>query len=417
MNDRLKEATVNMEKQALAGVKVLDFGWAIVGSLIGKHLADHGAQVVRVESVTRLGLERSNIHVSISKATNPDDKPLFTQMNTSKYGITFDLKHPRAREVIKKLLKCADVVSENFTPGTMDKLGLGYDDIRKVKPDIVMVGASVFGQTGPLAREWGIDATGNALSGRNDLCGWTDREPLNPSSAAYGDDLLPLIAAMAIVATLDHKSRTGKGQYIDASMLDVLVHQVSPALLDWQMNSRLQKRTGNRISYASPHGVFPCIGEDRWCAIAVFTNEDWKAFCQVLGDPQWTSETRFATLNSRKENEDELEELVAEWTIKHSAEEIILMMQASGVSAGIVQNAQDVIEKDPQLKEREFMLPLKHPILGVFGHLIPPYKLLKTKAWVRTSPCLGEHTYYVCTKLLGMSDEEFSELEQRGVFQ
>jgi benzylsuccinate CoA-transferase BbsF subunit len=417
LNDRSKEATVNMEKQALAGVKVLDFGWAIVGSLIGKHLADHGAQVVRVESVTRLGLERSNVHVSISKATNPDDKSWYTQMNTSKYGITLDLKHPRAREVINKLLRWADVVSENFTLGTMDKLGLGYDDIRKVKPDIVMVGASVFGQTGPLTREWGIDATGNALSGRNDLCGWTDREPLNPSSAAYGDDLLPLLAAMAIIAALDHKRRTGKGQYIDASMLDVLVHQISPVLLDWEMNARLQTRTGNRISYASPHGVFPCIGDDRWCAIAVFTDEEWKAFCQVLGNPQWTGETRFTTLNSRKENEDELEELVAEWTIKPTAEEVMIMMQASGVSARVVQNAQDVIEKDPQLKEREFLVPLNHPVLGVFGHITPPYKLLKAKASVRTSPCLSEHTYYVCTKLLGMSDEEFTELEQRGVFQ
>lgn len=417
MNGIPQESGLNIENQALAGVKVLDFGWAIVGSFMGKHLADQGAQVVRVESRTRPGLERSNVHVSTSKATNPDDKPWFTQMNTSKYGMTLDLKHPRAHEVVNRLIKWADVITENFTPGTMNKLGLGYDQTRKIKPEIIMVGASVFGQTGPLAHEWGIDATGNALSGRNDLCGWPNGEPINPSSVAYGDDLLPMLTAMAIVAALDYKRRMGKGQYIDASMLDVLVHQVTPSLLDWQINSHLQTRTGNRISYASPHGVFPCKGIDRWCAIAVFTEDEWHSFCRILGNPQWSKEIRFATLNSRKDNEDELEELIAEWTIRHTAEEVMSVMQSFGVASGAVQNAQDVIEKDQQMRKREFLVPLQHPVLGVFGHLTPPFKFSKTRAQIKTSPCLGEHTYYVCSTLLGISDDEFADLAHSGVFQ
>jgi len=199
-------------------------------------------------------------------------------------------------------------------------------------------------------------------------------------------------------------------------MFEVITHQTSPAIMDWIANKNLQTRTGNRSPYAAPHGVFPCSGDDRWVAITVFNQEEWEAFCNVLGDPPWTREERFATLSARKENEEELESLVAEWTKGYSPHEIMKRLQAVGVAAGAVQNAQDLLEHDPQLKEREFLVPLEHPVLGSFGHPTPPYKLLKNKAQVRTSPCLGEHTYFVCTQFLGMPDEDFLELEQAGVF-
>lgn len=404
-----------MEKQALAGIKVVDFGWALVGSLTGKHLADYGAQVVRVESITRPDLVRIDPTVPISSTPNLNGNPMFTHLNTSKYSMALNLKHPRAREVVDRLSHWADVVNANFTPGTLSKLGFGYEYIASIKPDIIMAEGSAYGQTGPLARQWGIDGTGAALSGYLDLTGWPDRGPVAPN-VPYGDVILPFLIATAIVAALDYKRRTGKGQYIDASMIDVCIHQITPALLDWEANRHLQTRNGNRIAYAALHGVFPCKGDDRWCAIGVFTDDEWEAFCHAIGDPPWTKEPGFATLNSRKENEDTLEELVAEWTKQHSAEEVMQIMQAAGVPAGVAQTMQDLVEHDPQLKEREFLVPLKHPVIGVFDHPTPPYKLLKTKAQVRTSPCLGEHTEYVCTQFLGMSDEEFVELSQQGVF-
>jgi len=404
-----------MEKQPLAGVKVLDFGWALVGSLTSKQLADHGAQVVRVESITRVDLPRTNRMVSMSSATNPDDKPWFTHLNTSKYSIALNLKCAPAKSVIERLTRWADVVNANMVPGTLSRLGFGYEYMRSIKPDIIMAEGSAYGQTGPLAREWGVDGTGAALSGYLDLTGWPDRGPVGPN-VPYGDVVLPFFIAAAIVAALDYKRRTGKGQYIDGSMLDVCVHQITPALLDWEANGHLQTRNGNRIAYATPHGVFPCQGDERWCAIGVFTDEEWEAFCQAIGDPLWTKEPRFASLNSRKENEDALEELVAKWTKKHSAEEVMQILQTAGVAAGVVQTMQDIVGNDPQLKARKFLVPLKHPVIGVFGHPTPPYKLLKTKAQVRTSPSLGEHTEYVCTQLLGMSDEEFIELFRQGIF-
>jgi len=410
-----EEISGSMEKQALAGVKVLDFGWALVGSLTAKQLADHGAQVVHVESITRIDLSRANRMTSTSSATNQDDKPWFTHLNTSKLGIALNLKCAPSRSVVERLVRWADVVNANMVPGALGRLGFSYDQISTIKPDIIMAEGSAYGQTGPMAHEWGVDGTGGALSGYIDLTGWSDRGPVGPN-VPYGDVVLPFIIATAIVAALDYKRRTGKGQYIDASMLEVCAHQITPALLDWETNGHLQTRNGNRIAYAAPHGVFPCQGDDRWCAIGVFTDEEWEAFCQAIGNPPWTKEPRFATLNSRKENEDALEELVAKWTKKHSAEEVMQILQAAGVAAGVVQTMQDIFENDPQLKAREFLTPLKHPVIGVFGHPTPPYKLLKTKAQVRTSPCLGEHTEYVCTQLLGMSDEEFIELWQQGIF-
>ena len=405
-----------MEKQALAGIKVLDFGWALVGSLTSKQLADHGAEVVRVESITHIDLPRANRMTSQSTGTNPDDKPWFTHLNTSKYSMALNLKCASAKNVIERLVRWADVINANMVPGTLDRLGFGYNHVKTIKPDIIMAEGSAYGQTGPMAHEWGVDGTGAALSGYLDLTGWPDRGPVGPN-VPYGDVVLPFLIATAIVAALDYRRRTGKGQYIDASMLEVCVHQISPSLLDWEANHHLQTRNGNRIAYAAPHGVFPCKGDDRWCAIGVFTDDEWQAFCEVIAQPELIKDPGFATLKARKENEAELEALVAQWSINHSAEDVMTMMQAAGVAAGVVQTMEDIVDHDPQLKEREFLIPLKHPVIGVFGHPTPPYKLSETRAHVTTSPCLGEHTEYICTELLGMSDEEFVSLYRQGIFE
>ncbi len=404
-----------MEAQALMGVKVLDFGWALVGSLTGKYLADYGAQVIRVESSSRIDLTRTNRLTAKSSGSNPDDKPWFTHLNTSKMSLGINLKHPRAKRVIEGLIQWADVINENFTPGTLAKLGFDYESVSQMRPDIIMVSGSAYGQTGPMAQEWGVDGTGASLSGYLDITGWPDRGPVGPNPP-YGDAVLPYFNALAVVAALDYKRRTGKGQYIDGSMLEICVHQITPALLDWNSNNRLQTRNGNRIPCAAPHGVFPCKGNDRWCAIGVFTEEEWEAFCHVMGDPPWTKEPRFKDLHARKANEALLEEYVSEWTRLHSAETVMEKMQAAGIPAGVTQTMEDLLEHDPQMKERDFLIPLEHPVIGIHGHPTPPYKLSKTKAQIKTAPCLGEHTHYVCTRILGMSDEEFIELLQDGLF-
>lgn len=409
-----------MESQVLKGIKVLDFGWALAGSIMTKILANHGADVVRIESSKRPDFTRIDRGYPCEKTSDHndlDDKAWFALLNTSKHSMALNLKHPQSKDVVRKLVEWADVVNENFTPGTMDKMGLGYEYMRSIKPEIIMASGSVYGQTGSLAQEWGIDGTGAALSGRLALTGWPDRVPFTPSTGVYGDYVLPVMTALAVVSALVNKRKTGKGQYIDASMFDVTTQQITPALLDYQANGRLQKRSGNRIPNAAPHGAFPCKGEDRWCAITVFTPDEWESFKRVLGNPSWTSEERFSTLELRKKNEDELEKLVANWTRKRTTEEVVALMQEAGVPAGVFQNVQDLIDKDPHLAERGLLVQLKHPVIGTFGHQVDPFKLSKTPSNIRTAPLLGEHNEYVCTKFLGMTDEQFVDLVVAGVFE
>jgi benzylsuccinate CoA-transferase BbsF subunit len=361
-------------------------------------------------------MTRTNRIPSNTSPTNPDDKPWFTHYNTSKYSMTINLKHPLAMNVIKKLIARADVVAENYTPGTMAKMGLDYESIKAIKPDIIMVSESGYGQTGPMAKEWAVDGTGVALSGYLDLTGWPDRNPTLPH-APYGDTLVPYLTATAVVAALDYRRRTGKGQYIDASMVEVCVHPSTPWILDWQVNGHLQSRRGNRADNASPHGAFPCKGDDRWCAIAVFADSEWDTLVRVMGNRAWANESKFATLSGRKEHEDELETLVSQWSQMYTPEDLMELLQKAGIAAGVVQTAEDILDHDPHMRERELFVRLEHPVIGTFNHPSPPFKLSKTKAQIRTSPCLGEHTEHICTKLLAMTDEEFVALMQDGVFE
>jgi benzylsuccinate CoA-transferase BbsF subunit len=398
----------------LVGVKVLDFSWALVGALTTKQLGDFGADIVKVESKGRMCLTRLDAQVAISKASNPNDKPWFAHLNTSKRGITLDLKHARSREVIDRLVDWADIVVENFSPGTMQKLGLDYDILRRRKPNIIMLSGSVYGQTGPLAQEWGIDGTGAALSGRMFMTGWPDREPVIPS-VPYGDALLPLLMATAAVAALDHRNRTGEGTHIDASMFEVQTQQMLPALVADQLGTAVG-RTGNRVETAAPHGVFPCIGEDRWIAIVCEADRDWQLLCQVMQRAELANDARFTTLAARKRNEDELESAIAAWTKAFDAYDLMHRLQAAGVAAGVVQNAGDLLERDPQLPTRGFLSDQPHPELGVFGHHTPPYKLSATPGQVRRAPLLGEHTREVCLNELSFTAEQFDAMSAAGVF-
>ena len=403
-------------QSALTGIKVLDFGWALVGSLTGKHLADNGAMVIRVESAARIDLSRTNRMVKISSGNNPDDKPWYTHLNTSKLGMALNLKYPQAKSIVTKLIQWADVINENFTPGTLSKLGLDYSFAKTIKPDIIMLSSSAYGQTGPMAYQWGVDGTGLAMSGYLDQTGWPDRTPVG-ANAPFGDVVLPYINAMAIIAALDYKRRTGKGQHIDTSMVEACIHSNTTNLLDYQANHHFRTRNGNRIDYASPHGVFPCQGDDRWCAIAVFSETEWQAFCRVIGNPAWTGGSKFADIKSRKQNEDELEGLISRWTLQYTDCEVMNKMQAAGVPAGVVQTMADIVDNDPQLREREFLLPVKNPVLGTFGHPTPAYKLSKSKVNIRYAPSMGEHTEYICINILGLSDEEFADLVGQNVFE
>ena len=279
-----------------------------------------------------------------------------------------------------------------------------------------MVSASMQGQTGPYSRHlgWGYQLV--ALSGFMHITGWPDRGPATPHGA-YTDWTAPRFAAAALVAALDYRRRTGKGQYLDVSQFEASMPMLAPLILSHLVNRDVPGRVGNRCSYAAPHGVYPCQGEDRWCAITIFTDEEWRSFCNVIGNPEWSKDSKFDTLLGRKMNEDELDRLVGEWTINFSPEEVMQRMQANGVPAGVVQDAKDVYE-DEQFKHRGYLWAIPdHREMGQLSYLGQAAKLSETPAIPRMpAPCLGEHTELVCREILGMSDDEFTRLLNEGVF-
>jgi len=216
------------------------------------------------------------------------------------------------------------------------------------------------------------------------------------------------------MAALDYRRRTGKGLYLEQSQTEAGVHFFAPLVMDYIINKRIAKRDGNHNPYAAPHGVYPCRGDDRWCAIAVFTDEEWKRFCDVMGNPQWTRDAKFVTFGERKENEEELDRLVGEWTVNFTPEELMSLLQEREIDAGVVRTLRELYE-DPQIEYLGFWRYLDHPVIGVHAHQGPPFQLSKTPDGQFTSPCMGQHNEYVYKELLGFSDDEVAQLLIEGV--
>jgi benzylsuccinate CoA-transferase BbsF subunit len=390
--------------KALQDLRVIDFTWVLAGPFATRILADYGAQVIKVQSeVTMGGMER-----------NADG--YFNTWNRNKLGIALNLSQPQGIEVAKRLVQVSDVVVENFSPRVMGNWGLDYHTLRKIKPDLIMLSMSSMGQTGPWRDYIAFGATIQALSGITYLTAFPGRPPLG-LGYSYADHVAGLMGALAVLQALEYRQKTGEGQYIDLAELEAMSTLLGTAIMDYGVNHRIASPLGNRPAHrtAAPYGAYRCKGEDRWCAIAVFTEEEWQAFCRVLGHPSWTKEERFATLSGRVKNIDQLDSLVEEWTKRHSAEEVMTLLQEAGVAAGVVQDAAD-LSQDPQLKARGFFVELAHPVLGKASFDGSPVKLSHTPAYFQqAAPLLGQHNDYVYRHLLGMSEEEIERYSKEGV--
>jgi crotonobetainyl-CoA:carnitine CoA-transferase CaiB-like acyl-CoA transferase len=395
---------------ALSGVRVLDLSWALVGSLTTKALGDYGACVVKVESAARACLTRIDVQVARSTRSSLDDKPWFAHLNTSKLSLNLDLKHPRAREVIDPLIDWADVVVENFSPGTLQKLGLDYESLKLRRPDLIMASASAYGQTGPLAQSWGVDGTSAAMSARTWLTGWGDRSPLTPGAVPYADVVVPQLMVAAIGAALARKRRTGQGCYVDASMYEISVQQMQHALIDAQLG-RPRVRSGNRDRDVWHQGVYPARGVDRWIAISLFDRKDYQRLLECLGGA-WPDAA--AMERASDEAREAFECRLAERTLARDDFEWMAQLQAAGIAAGVVQDIADVLERDPQLRARPAWVTLDHAVLGAFEHQSVPYHLARTPATPAPAPRIGEHTEQVCLELLGLSAQRLRELLEAG---
>jgi benzylsuccinate CoA-transferase BbsF subunit len=403
-----------MATAALEGVKILDFTWAALGPITCDYFAVYGAEVIKIETEHRPDPWRT---MSPFAGDNPglDRSGLFAFANTEKYSMALNLKHPRGIEVAHKLVKWADAVVESYTPGSMTRLGLGYDDLRKIKPDIIMLSTCMYGQTGPFAALPGFGLTLTGAAGISHLAGWPDRPPL--PSGAYTDFVVPKFNVLALLAALDYRRRTGKGQYLDVSQLEAALHFQIPVLLEYTANGRELERIGNRSAYTAPQGVYRCKGENSWCAIAIESDVEWKNFCRVVDRREWIEDPRFATRLARLENLEPLNGLIEEWTQDRDPEEIMRILQNAGVSAGVAQNGEQ-LEKDPQLKHRHYYRELDHSEMGKVSYSGFSMKMSETPYEIkRGAPRLGEHTEYVCSEILKMTNEEFVQLLNEGVFE
>ncbi len=400
------------EIQALDDLKVLDFSWVVAGPTATKCLGSYGATIIKVESKNRLGLYRSYAPYA-GGISSVNRGYAFAWYESNKLGITLNLNHPRGVEVCKKLVSWADIVVENFTAGTMERWNLGYEELRKVNPSIIMIRASIQGQKGPDAQQSGLGTMMQAAGGFTNLIGWPDRAPVQPS-VPIPDFISAWYIVILTLAAVDYRSRTGEGLNIDLSQLEAGINNLAPAVLDYSANRRNMNRSGNRSIYTAPHGVFRCKGDDKWCAITISQDGEWTSFREIV-DYAWTLEERFATMMGRKQNEDELERLIEEWTIGFTAEEVMNILQKNGVPAGVVQNAADLV-KDPQLNYRHHFRSVKHPEMGSYINTDFSFRFSDNPSRLTPAPCLGEHNQYVYQDILGMSDEEFVSLTQDGVF-
>ena len=412
----------------LEGYRVVDFGSAWAGPQMAHIVADMGAEVIKVESRNRIDYGRLGGAASSKElllktpealvAAAPERlelNPVFHLLNRGKLGITVDFTEPEGSELLRELVKRSDVVTDNFTPGVLDKYGLGYESLAGIKKDIIVVSLCFAGHTGPLKGTRGYAPIITALSGLDSVVGYTDEPvPCGPNFA-YGDHVAAMHGALAILVALIHRNRTGEGQYIDISEWEATTSMLGEPLMEYVMNARIPGPTGNRDSVMAPHGYYPCKGEEQWVSIAVKTDEEWRNFCRALGNPPWTEEERFGDRYSRLLNQDALDKLVGQWTGNYSPHEATEILQRAGVSAAPFLISREQYH-DPHFKEREIFVEVNHPKSGREVFYGIPWKLSDTPGEVRAcGPLLGQDNEYVFKELLGLSQEEFEHLVEKKI--
>jgi crotonobetainyl-CoA:carnitine CoA-transferase CaiB-like acyl-CoA transferase len=397
---------------ALEGVKVLDFTWAMAGAAGIRYLADFGATVVHIESTQRVDVVRG-IGPYLDKQPGPERSAIFANIVGGKLAITLDLNKPEGCAVARKLAAWADVVAENFSPKAMRRWNLHYEALRTINPGIIMLSTCLNGQTGPYAALAGFGTMGANLAGFGELAGWPDRPPAGPY-AAYSDFVSPKFVAAAILAALDHRRRTGAGQFIDLSQAEATMHFLTPALLDYTVNGRVQRRNGNYSAEHAPHGVYPAQGEDRWVAIACGSEEQWRGLCRATGHPEWLDDARFASFAARQEHRAALDVLLGDWMAEREVGQIEEMLQAAGVPVHRVSTSADAFA-DPQLAHRGHFATVQHPLWGPVPVEAPRAILSRTPGRITAhGPTFGEHNDYVLREILGMSEDEIVELAASG---
>jgi benzylsuccinate CoA-transferase BbsF subunit len=396
-------------KRPLEGIRVVNFGWVWAGPVVGQTLGFLGAEVFKVESRARIDMTR-NLPPFAEGEPGPNRSLSNHACWAGNGSISLNLKKPEAKKLVLELIAQSDVVIENFGPGVMEQLGLGYSELVSAKKDIIMFSMPAAGLSGPLknVRTYGLSLT--SLTGLDSLVGYKGEGP-TPVENAYSDPFVGIFGAFAILAALQHRDRTGTGQHVDFSQQEAIMQMVGPAYMDYVFNGRVGGTKGNEhpLSAASPHGVFPCAGEDRWISIAVMTEGEWQGLREAMEYPEWAAEDAYATPKARQANIDELHRHLAEWTTGFDDRELADRLQGFDVAAAPVLNVADLLE-DPHFKARGTYVEVTHP-LGFRETIYGSY--VKTSAFdadIKPGPVIGQDNERVFKEILSMSGERYEQL-------
>jgi crotonobetainyl-CoA:carnitine CoA-transferase CaiB-like acyl-CoA transferase len=409
-------------KRPLEGVRVIDLTKIVAGPTATRMLATMGAEVIRVEWHDQRALDLLRTVRPRAPGGEPDSRNrsgLFNNLNSGKYGITLNLSVPQGRDLFKRLIAKASVLCENYSPAQMESWGLGYEVLCEINPGLIYLQITGMGKSGTYNNYLSVGPTAQALSGLTHMSGLS--EPMPPAGWGYSylDHSTGYYGAILALAALLRRSRTGRGCYIDLSQTETGIMLSGTATLAAQATGTPTARYGNRMPYAewAPHGAYPCRGTDEWITIVVQNDEQWQALVVELGSPEWATDPRFKTAGARKANEDDLDRLMAEFTRNEERYDLMNRLQKCGVPAGVVQNAADRCQRDPQLQQRGYFVPLPHSEIGTWPIEGFPAQFLKMPVAIggragRAAPLMGEDNDYVYRQILGLTPEEIATLRE-----
>lgn len=406
----------DQESLPLAGIRVMEFCWVWAGPYAGRLLASLGAEVIKIEGPKRPDLTRRSVvwplHEPTPTTVAPNQGLSFNSVNLNKMGITLDLRQAQGVELALRLATHCDVVVDNMRPGALARLGLGYEDFRKVRDDLIVASSSGRGSQGPESNYLGYAMVHHGVGGGAYITGYPDEDPAH----SLGDvDLMnAMTLAYAILAALYHREQTGEGQFIDYSQCEGVSSLLGELLLGYELNGEIPERSGNQHPIFAPHNVYPAWGNDRWLALEVHSDEEFATLSRVLGQPELASDPRFATVEARKGNEAELDGILSAWTRQRDRDWMVQELCDAGLCAAPSREGRDLYA-DPHLRARQAFVGIAHPELGEIELVDVPWRMNGCKSPRRHAPLVGEHNVDVYQKLLGLGDEELAALRDKGV--
>jgi len=402
-----------LQKLPLENIRVIDLTQVRMGPQLTQWLAVMGAEVIKIETNLRQEVSKMQQANASGESAQVDTKRVgyFASLNYGKKSITLNMKNPKAVEIVKELAKVSDIVAENFGKAVMEHWGLGYDDLKKIKPDIIYYAGSGWGRTGPYSERPAYSPIIDAFTGIAYANSFPGGEPLGLGVRGWNDSISAQHGVFAVLAALYHRSKTHRGQYIDLSMIEVAMSFAPEQTLNYAVNEKIKGSIGNQDEYMAPHGCYRCKGQDKWVAIAVSSDKEWDNFCEVIGNPLWTKNQEFNTEKSRHENQEKLDKLITGWTINYDHYEIMQKLQNAGVMAGASLNVEEVVN-DPHLAERGFFVDIEYPDKTKLRRTGLPWKLSDTsRGNYSYAPSLGEQNDYVFGELLGISKNDIQKLK------